>query len=452
MILKLFDKFLDKESKSRNAQLNSLLSAFFRGIAIFCNFLLVPITLNYLDVNNYGVWLTLTSITAWLSFMDIGLGNGLRNKLAESLATGEKVLAREYVTTTYGMFSAIMLCIFIVFAIVNPFLDWKGILKTELEYHQLLVLTYVLVFSFCLRLVLDLAGMIIVAMHKPYVKAMLDFFISFFTLIFIYILTQVHYKSFLMFGVLVTLMPVLVLAIYSYFLFRNKSPYNYLKPSYSHFKKIHIDVLLSLGVQFFIIQLATLIIFSTDNILITQLFSPAEVASFNIAYKYYSVMAMCFSIIILPYWSAFTTAYFQREFTWIRGAFRKLIVIWLLQILGVALMILVSQKIYTIWVGDTIHIPLLLNMSLGLFTIICNWNNIFVFFLNGVSKIRLQIYNAVFICIVNVPLSYFLVRQLNFGLASIVLANCLCLALSSFWAPIQCYKIINNQAHGIWDK
>lgn len=223
-------------------------------------------------------------------------------------------------------------------------------------------------------------------------------------------------------------------------------------PSFRHYKKKHIKDLLNLGVQFFIIQLAVLVMFSTDNIIITQLFSAADVSSFNIAYKYFSIMIIAFSIIVFPYWSAFTTAFIKKDLLWIKGAFKKLIIIWILQVFIVVGLIICANFVYKVWVGDEIEIPVGLNVFLGVYVILYNFNNIFAYFLNGVSKIRLQLYSAVFVGIVNIPLSYLLVKHTNMGITAIALSNCICLLVCSLWAPLQCYKIINNTASGIWNK
>lgn len=45
-------------------------------LSIIISLLLVPVTLNYLNSYEYGVWLTLSSILVWINYFDIGLGNG----------------------------------------------------------------------------------------------------------------------------------------------------------------------------------------------------------------------------------------------------------------------------------------------------------------------------------------------------------------------------------------
>ena len=45
---------------------------------------------------------------------------------------------------------------------------------------------------------------------------------------------------------------------------------------------------------------------------------------------------------------------------------------------------------------------------------------IFSMFLNGIGKIKIQIYVAIFIALINIPLSVFLAKYLGFGLAGII--------------------------------
>ena len=64
---------------------------------------MVPLTLDYVDNECYGVWLALSSMVVWISFFDIGINNGLRNKLTAALAHNDYNLGRKYVSTTYAI-------------------------------------------------------------------------------------------------------------------------------------------------------------------------------------------------------------------------------------------------------------------------------------------------------------------------------------------------------------
>ena len=86
-ILNSFYAFLKIKSKrTQNISKHILLSFIFRTSGILISLLLVPLSINYIGIENYGVWLTISSVIAWLTFFDIGLGHGLRNKFAEAFA------------------------------------------------------------------------------------------------------------------------------------------------------------------------------------------------------------------------------------------------------------------------------------------------------------------------------------------------------------------------------
>jgi O-antigen/teichoic acid export membrane protein len=451
MIKRIRELIAAKDSRTRQIQINTVLNICFRGLGILCSFLIVPVTLSYINPSEYGVWLTLTSVVAWLSYMDVGLGNGLRNKLGEALAANDKALAKEYVSTTYIIFAGILGCFFLIFCGVNFFLNWNVILKTTISIQTLFLVTNVIVFAFCLKLLLNLAITVLIAMQKVFVDSLVNFVISLVTLLTLYILPKLHSSSFSIFSISFSIIPVVILTAFTLILFRLPA-FKYLKPSFKYFRREQIKTLLNIGLQFFLIQFMGIIVFSTDNILITQFFSPADVTSFNVAYKYFSIVTMGFTIVLLPYWSAFTNAYFKKDIGWINSAFKKLLVLWGVQVVGVICLILCANYFFHIWVGNSVTIPFSLTIALGCYSVVFNWNNIFAYFINGVSKIRLQLYSASICGIINIPLSILLIKYSSLGITSIVVANTICLFVSSIWSPVQCYKIITNKATGIWNK
>src|SRR5204863_247756 len=144
-------------ARSVNIKKNLLLSFLFKGMNIVIGLALVPLTIDFVSPTQYGIWLTLSSIFTWVSFFDIGLGNGLRNKFAEALAHNKPKLARIYVSTTYAVLSVIIGAALILFLFVNPFLNWNVILnapdspESELSKLALVVFTF-----FCLHFILQL--------------------------------------------------------------------------------------------------------------------------------------------------------------------------------------------------------------------------------------------------------------------------------------------------------
>ena len=61
-------------------------SLLYKFIGAALSFVVMPISINILDVEKYGIWSTILSFVSWFTFFDFGLANGLRNRLTGSLS------------------------------------------------------------------------------------------------------------------------------------------------------------------------------------------------------------------------------------------------------------------------------------------------------------------------------------------------------------------------------
>ena len=438
-------------SRSIKAKKNIFASFFFKGFSIIIGFLLVPLVLHYLGSEKYGIWLTISSIISWIGFFDIGLGNGLRNKLAEAFAVKDYILAKTYISTTYIIIFLIIAVIYIFFLIVSHFIPWYQVLNTSpiLEWELKRVVFIVFTF-FSLRFILKLIGIIFIADQQPAYNNSFAPISSFITLALIYIISKTTSSSLIYISFIYSISPVLVLLLVSFYYF-NKN-YKHIRPSLKYVDFRHFKSLANLGVKFFLLQVTTLIIFSTDNIIITQILGPTEVTPYNIAFQYFSIPVMIFTIILSPFWSAFTDAWVKKEINWIKNVINKLLLFWLVVGGVVFILILVSKEFYFIWVGKEVEIPVVLSALMGLYVIIRTENSIFVNFINGTGKIKLQVYYLIIEMIINIPISVFFARNLEMGSAGVILGTCISLTPSFVLAPLQYLKIINNKATGIWNR
>jgi len=450
--ISIFKRFLNRgHERSQIIKKNILYSFLIKGGSIVISFLLVPLTLGYLGANDYGIWLTLSSVVAWFGFFDIGLGNGLRNKFAEALALGDKKLARSYVNTTYFGLSAIFAILWVVFFVISFFVDWQAVFNTPPGQTDNLHALIVYVFSlFLIRFVLKLLAVIITADQRSAISNTFDPLSNVISLIIIYVLTITTEGSLMNLGMAVTASPVIVLLVAS-FIFFNRD-YRDFRPSVKYVNLNQFKELTGIGFQFFLIQIAVLVIFSTDNMIITQILGPEHVPAYNIAFKYFNSITMAFAIIMKPLWSAYTQAYTKNDIPWIRRITGKLTRFWFVILTLVIIMILVSGPFYKFWVGEEIKIPFMLTVFMGVFILISTWNNVYVYFINGAGKIRLQLYSSLISAALNIPVSIYFARDLGMGASGVILATCLCLFPGTILAPVQYFKIINKTATGIWAK
>ena len=447
---KLIKFFTSGHERSLKAKKNIAASFVIKGLSLLISLLLVPLTLNYLNPTKYGIWITLYSIVSWFSFFDIGLGNGLRNKLAESIAKGEKNQAKIYVSTTYAILSIITFGLFIIFIIVNYLIDWSVILnapaelKTELSYLALIVFGF-----FCLKFVLQLIGTIVTADQKPALNNLFNFLSNLISLFIIFILTKTSSGSLIYLGTAITASPVIIFFAASLILYH--SGYKEYIPAIRSINFRYAKNLMGLGFKFFVIQLAAVILFTTDNIIISQLFNPSEVTPYNISYKYFSIVTTFFMIILSPFWSAYTDAYAKKDFIWIKNIIKSSLKIWYIILFIIVIMLALSNWIYEFWIGNVIQISFSLSLTMAVYIIAYTFNAIFVVFINGTGKLQLQLYSSIASIILNIPLSIILAKTFGIGTPGVMMATIICISPMLVVGPLQTKKIINNSAKGVWN-
>ena len=91
---------------------------------------------------------------------------------------------------------------------------------------------------------------------------------------------------------------------------------------------------MNLGIKFFVISIAAVILFTTDNLIITQLFGPDQVTPYQITHKYFNLSFMFFIILVQPLWSAVTDAFEKNDFKWIQNIMKKMTKVWVLFAIG----------------------------------------------------------------------------------------------------------------------
>ena len=448
---KITNLLFSGNARSVKANKNIIASFGLKGLSIIVGFLMVRVVLDYLDQTKYGIWLTLTSFLSWFTFFEIGLGSGLKNKLAEALANGDTKLARIYVSTTYAILFIVIAFVALVFFVSNIFINWTTVLNTEKSMaDQLTALAFIVFGFFFMRFVIKLIGVILTADQRPAVANSFGPIGNLISLILIWILTKYSEGSLIYLGFILSSVPILVLIVASFYFYTND--YKNIAPSIQFVDFNYAKDLLNLGVKFFIIQIVGLVMFQTSNIIIAQFFGPGEVTRYNIAYKYFSILNMVFAILITPFWSAFTEAWVKNDIEWIKKTVKRLLMFWILLCVVGIIMLAVSSKFYILWIGDTVTIPFNLSLVLLIYFASFTFGGIFNMFINGVGKIKLQMYFSFLAVTFFISFAIIFIKYFGFGIEGLVIAMILSNFFGLIIAPIQYYKIINKKAKGIWDQ
>lgn len=444
------EKIESKSERSRDVIINILLSLLMKGTTILSSLLIIPLTINYVNPNQYGIWLTVSSIIGWVAFFDLGLGNGFRNKFAEAKAKGNILLARELLSTTYFTIGIIVLIVYIIFASINIYINWADILKVSKDYTNELQKIFFIVCTFtCINMVANVFISLLSADQKNGYASVITAIGQYVSLIVIYILTLTTDGSLLNLAIFYSGIPCIVIVAASIFMF-NHSTYKKYKPGVRYIKIGHIQNILTLGSQFFFINLCIIVIFQVVNIIISREIGPIGVTQYNIANKYFNIIYMIMIIIATPLWSAFTDAYTKEDYIWMKSMITKMEKCWYIFIMIGFFMLLLSPFFYNFWIGQTVSMPIQISIAMFFLVVFQAYGHIYMLMINGTGKIRIQLITYIIFAIISWPL--FTIFSRNFGLSGIISIPTLVYLVQGILGKIQIEKIIKQKDKGVWSK
>lgn len=440
-----------KFSNTRNKMLttNILYSSILKIISLSTSLLIVPITINYLNKEVYGIWMTITSILFWINTFDIGLGNGMRNYLTEAISQKNYSLGKKYISTTLSLLTLIALVIGGVVLVPLLTIDFNKFFNTEAISNFDLRNAMIVAISVTLcNFVLKNIGFIYVAMQKYAINDFLSVLGNVVSLGIIFLLTKFTTGHLIYVVLAYTATQCIIFCLAAIPLFR-KHPE--LRPAFKFFDKSLSHKIVGKGLGFFVIQISScLVIFGAANIFITQFCGPSAVTTYNIAYKFFNLLVIAYTIILSPMWNAYTDAYVKGDMRWIEQTFNRALKLWGLSVVGGCIMLAGCQIFYHLWVGEKVIVPFTVSLSTLIYVCFFNLNNCVTYLINGLNKIRIQIITSLAFTALYIGIILLLGKKL--GIEGVVLSMAGSYACISLIHLYQCRLLIKKKAKGIWNK
>lgn len=412
--------------------------------------LLVPLTLKCLDAYTNGVWLTISSSLLLFDNLDIGLGNGLRNKLAEYLAKSDYENARKAVSSTVVLLACIIIPVMLLLLLLCYTCDIYGMLNVAVDVvPNLRNVVAVCVVLFCSTFIMKFMGNVYLGLQMPAVSNLLATGGYPLILLGTYLMYISGVHSIMYIAALNLSVPLLMYVLaYPYTFFVR---YPHLRPSVHLFSSRMSGGLFSMGVLFFLNQVASTMVMFSSNILISRWFDPSLVTSYQIVYRYFAIPLLVFMVINAPNWSATTDALYRGDMEWIANSAKRMNKILLLFLVLIMVMIALSQPVYNIWIGGQVKIPMELTVAMSLYIYMMMCCLAFCYYLNGMGVLKLQL-----ICTLVGVVAYFIVSYILYRLTNSTMSVCLGMVISlvpsAIFNRMQFYKILKGTAKGIWRK
>jgi O-antigen/teichoic acid export membrane protein len=384
------------------------------------NLITVPLTVNYLGAERYGLWMAISSIMALMGFADLGLGNGLLNAVSKANSRNNKEEAQIAVSSTFYILLGISCILFLIFLSIYPFIFWKDVfnVKSALAIKESGPTMMVLVITLLINMPLGIIQRIQSGYQEGY-KFQLWLILGS-LLSFAFLLLCIFLEGGLIWLVIAYSGGQIIATILNGIaLFGSKR--RYLKPKIKYFK---IDIgkqLISSGFIFLLLGLFTLLANASDDIIIAQTLGTSAVAGYEIVKKLF-LFSMFTQFIIQPLWPAFGEALESGDFEWARKTMKKALK---LSIISGAVIsfpfLLFGKEIVHIWVGKEFIPDWSLLVGFYVYVILNNYIGVMSTLLNSSNIVNKLVIPMALTAVISVLFK--IIFSLNFGVSGIIWAT-----------------------------
>lgn len=449
------DAFKALGDKNTVSVISNIIGSFgVKGLSMFVGLFTTPVYIRYFEDNEIlGIWFTLLSVLAWILNCDMGIGNGLRNKLVGALKSKDKYEGRKYVSSAYLFLCGISISVIIAIAIVSSFINWNVVFNISsdiLSRDVLRTALTILLLAICLQLILRLITSVLYALQQAFIPGLLNLVTN--VLLLLYALIALKFKTN---GSIVNMawaylfavnLPLVVTTIVVFFFVHRE-----LAPSLRFYNNKYAFSTLKIGGAFLWIQFMSMILNSTNSYFVTLFVGNAEVVDFNIYNKIFTLIGTFVSLASTPIWSAATKAQVEKNYTWLYDLFKHFLSIAIIAIIGEFFLIAPLQLVFNIWLGEsTIPVNYGIAVIFAIYGSVMIWSSAITCFVNGLGELKLQSIFLTLGAIIDIVLTYFLARATN-SYVAIVIANVFAflpyLIVQTIWLFKFLKKNVSNANH-----
>jgi O-antigen/teichoic acid export membrane protein len=404
----------------RKAIFSILANVLSRAFGVVLTLLSVSLTLPYLGVERFGIWMTVASFAGLLTFLDLGVGNALTNHVANRAAKDDPALLRQTITGGLGFLAVIGACIGLALWSFAAYLPWGSILKVDqpglLAEARLAAMFFAILFG----ITVFTSGIqnVFVGLQRAYIGHTVSGLCSLLACLVLWFATADQQGI----AVLLTIMmgaPMLagfillaVLTIQGQFTFRGIAGWVVFES-----KNLY-----GAGGLFFLLQTGTMVGWGMDSLLISSTLGVAQVAVFSIVQRLFQLAIQPLSILNAPLWGAYADAHSRNDRAFIKKTLARSLASTFIFALFVAIIILIFHSwLIEKWSISNIVAPITFVATYSLWSVIQSFGNAFAIFLNGAGIIRQQVVSVILFVILAFPMKIIMIRY--FDLFGIMLAT-----------------------------
>lgn len=397
-----------------------------RGMGMLVLLASVSLTLPYLGAERFGLWMTVASLTAALSFMDLGIGNAMVATVAEAASSPRHDALAGLITRGLILLTGIGLLTGTVLLLASRFVPltrlFRHLSTNSVDEAQHLLTLFVVLFA------LSVPTLAVQKIYAGLQQAWLSHAVmacaGLASLLLIVAATRARAPLsvllLLTFGVQ-ALAPLLLLPQ----LLRK----GMLQPRLGRTgMRDTASLLLRRGSLYFWLQIGVLAGWGADSLLVSSQLAVSEVARLTIVQRLFDFVVQPLSILNAPLWAAYADAYARHDRQFIAQALLRSMRFTLgLGGAGILLILLFYPQLLRLWLHVPPELPFHFVAAAALWALINALGNAWAMYMNGCTIVRPQV--AVVIPFVGLSIALKVWWLPVLGITTIPVATALCYTL-----------------------
>jgi O-antigen/teichoic acid export membrane protein len=409
----------------------------------------VPLGLNYLGAIQYGIWIVISSIVTYMGLSQFGIGTASATLMAKN---DNKQVRGAIFRRTFVLLCYISIILIILSSIAATFQEKLGAMFGDVSNELRIdgtVSTVILVILTLIRLPIVAVLSAFFGIQEVWWERLYASFLP--NLVnFLALLLAIYFKGGLVMLALLTggfqLLVGLIAGLHLYV----RHNYMYCKIDGSNSFCSNYEGIISNSGRFFIISIASMVVWYTDNLIINYYFGPESVTAYSVTFKLFTAVITIFTIanmILLP---MFGNSASKGDWLWMNDVYKAILSINIVLGGGIWIVgILFAKSIILTWVGETGYGGELVVFSLGGYAYILSSVNLNSNILIGMNFNRKMVWFGIAEATLNFVLSMLFVRFL--GIGGVALGTCMSSLLTVYWLlPLDLDKQTNSKLKTPW--
>lgn len=435
--LRPFDVSTEKgrsDERYRLAFLSMATNLLSRSVAMLVMVLTVSLTIPYLGAERFGVWMTVASFVGMLSFLDLGVGNALTNKVSQVASKKNTEELRRTISGGLGFLFVLGCSIGVLLLGVANVLPWTKVIKVKSSIVSGEILDVLVVFCVIFGLSLFVNGIqrVFAGLQRSYEAHLVSLLGSCLSILALWFAAKqeaaIPYLLLATFGVQTLVNLILLVILANRNLFTVKRIMDYIRLESSHLMRV--------GGLFLILQIGIMVGWGADSLIVASALGAAKVAEFAIIQRLFQLVTQPMNVMNAPLWGAYADAHSKGDKKFIQKTLkRSLMFTGIFSFIGVAIILLVGKRLVEIWTGSVLEVSLVLLLAYGVWAIFDAFGNALGVFLNGCSVMKPQIFTTVIFALCSLPIKYIMASV--YGIPSMMVAQTIIfVALTYFFCGI----------------